>query len=55
LTRIILKIIDRETKEESLLRYVINSKEDIGLLKEKIKDASIAIKLAIRTFEFKKA
>lgn len=55
LTRIILKIIDKETKEESLLRYVINSKKDIGFLKEKIKDASIAIKLAIRTFELKKA
>lgn len=53
LTKIILKIIAPNSNEESLLRYIINSNENEQLLKEKIKDASIAIKLAIRTFKLK--
>jgi len=54
LTRVILKMIDSQTSEESLLRYIIGSDEDENILKEKIKDASIAIKLAMRTFKLKK-
>ena len=54
LTGMILKIIAPNTKENSLLRYIINSNEDESYLKELIKDASIAIKLAIRTFELKR-
>ena len=52
LTRIILKILDG--KDGSLLRYVLNSKEDESYLKEKILNISIAIKLSIRTFKLKK-
>lgn len=54
LTRIILKIIAPDVDEKSLLRYIINSKESEAYLKEKIKDASIAIKLTMRTFELQK-
>jgi len=54
LTKIILNILDEETKESSLLRYVINSKEDKNYLKQKILDISIAIKLSIRTFKLDK-
>ena len=51
LPKMILQIIDPDSNEQSLLRYIINSNEDENLLKEKIKDASIAIKLVIRTFK----
>lgn len=54
LPKIILKIIAPDSNENSLLRYIINSNENEQLLKEKIKDASIAIKLVIRTFELTK-
>jgi len=53
LTRLILKIIDSNTQEKSLLKYILNSNESEDILKEKIKDAAIAIKLSIRTFKFK--
>jgi len=53
LTKIILKILEENRKEESLLKYIIESPEDEIVLKERIKDISIAIKLAIRTFELK--
>lgn len=52
LTKIILKILNGE--DGSLLRYVLNSKDDETYLKEKILDISIAIKLSIRTFKLKK-
>ena len=51
LTEIILQIIDSNTQENSLLRYILSSKENEDILKEKIKDAAIAIKLSIRTFK----
>ena len=51
LTEIILQIIDSNTQENSLLRYILSSKESEDILKEKIKDAAIAIKLSIRTFK----
>jgi len=58
LTRLILEIIKIYEKEDiktnSLLRYVINSNKSENYLKELIKDSAIAIKLAMRTFEFKK-
>ena len=52
LTKIILKVLDKKTNETSLLRYVLNGNE--ALLKDKIMDISIAIKLSIRTFELDK-
>jgi CRISPR-associated protein Cmr5 len=52
LTKIILKVLDKNTKETSLLRYVLNGNE--ALLKDKIMDISIAIKLSIRTFKLEK-
>lgn len=59
LIKIILKVIEKFKKEtipvnnNSLLRYVINSANEAEL-KELIKDCAIAVKLTIRTFEFKK-
>ncbi len=52
LTTIILKILDKDTKESSLLKYVIANNEE--LLKPKIMDIAIAVKLSIRTFKLKK-
>jgi len=54
LTTVILNILDSKTKESSLLRYILNSKEDSNYLKQKIIDISIAIKLSIRTFKLEK-
>lgn len=54
LTSVILNILDNNTKETSLLKYVINSKDDETHLKKQILDISIAIKLSIRTFKLKK-
>jgi CRISPR-associated protein Cmr5 len=53
LMNLILRLIDENTKEDMLLKYVIKSNENENVLKEKIKDAAIAIKLAIRTFDLK--
>ena len=55
LPKMILKIIEPNSSESSLLRYIINSNQNEKQLKEKIKDASIAIKLVIRTFKLEKA
>ena len=52
LSKIILKVLDKSTKETSLLKYVINGNEK--LLKDKIMDISIALKLSIRTFKLDK-
>lgn len=51
LPTIILKILDPDTQETSLLRYVSASHEDANYLKRKIIDISIAVKLSIRTFK----
>ena len=51
LTNIILNILDKDAKEETLLKYVLNSKEDENYLKQKIMDISIAVKLSLRTFK----
>ena len=52
LPSIILNILDKNTKETSLLKYVLNGNE--SLLKDKIMDISIAVKLSIRTFKLDK-
>ncbi len=52
LTKIILQVLDANTNENSLLRYVLNGNEE--LLKTKIMDITIAIKLSIRTFKLDK-
>jgi len=49
---LILKVLDENTEETSLLRYVINNNEE--LLKQKIIDVAIALKLSIRTFKLDK-
>ena len=50
LTKNILKVLDDNYPDNSLLRYVIESEENRELLKQKIIDISIALKLTIRTF-----
>ncbi len=52
LTKMILKLLGGDG--DLLLRYIINSDENEIILKEKIKTSAVAIKLAIRTFEFEK-
>jgi CRISPR-associated protein Cmr5 len=54
LTSVIMEILEPSTNETSLLKYVINSKDDETHLKKQILDISIAIKLSIRTFKLKK-
>ena len=49
---LILKVLDENTEETSLLRYVINNNEEV--LKQKIIDVAIALKLSIRTFKLDK-
>jgi len=51
LTNIILKIIDSNTKEESLLHYILQNQQNEHYLKQQILDISIAIKLSLRTFK----
>lgn len=50
LTYLILKILTNGDGDISLLRYVIEQNNEM-LLKQKILDISIAIKLSIRTFK----
>jgi CRISPR-associated protein Cmr5 len=52
LTALILKVLDENAQESSLLHYVLNKNED--MLKPRILDISIAIKLSIRTFKLDK-
>jgi len=52
LPKIILKILDKEYRGDSLLRYVLANNELV--LKPKIIDIAIAIKLSIRTFKLDK-
>jgi len=54
LTSLILKILDDNTNEESLLKYILNNSNDEQYIKQQIMDISIAIKLSIRTFKLKK-
>jgi len=52
LTYLIIRVLTGKKDDISLLRYVINNNEEI--LKQKIMDISIAIKLSIRTFKLDK-
>jgi len=54
LNRHILKVLDKNHKDDSLLRYVITYRGNQELLKQNIIDISIALKLAIRTFKLDK-
>jgi CRISPR-associated protein Cmr5 len=54
LTSLILEILNKNTKETSLLRYILDNSKDEQYLKQQIMDISIAIKLSIRTFTLKK-
>jgi CRISPR-associated protein Cmr5 len=54
LSQDILRILAPEHADDSLLRYVIYSKEDEKRLKQKILDISVALKLSIRTFRLDK-
>ena len=51
LTEIILKVLNDQTEEKSLLKYVINSQESEDRLKQEIIDIAVAVKLSIRTFK----
>ena len=53
LPSLILKILDPDTKESSLLRYVLQ-KNNEAYLKQQIINISIAIKLSLRTFKLDK-
>lgn len=52
LTYIILRVLTGKKDDISLLRYVMKKNEE--LMKQKIMDISIAIKLSIRTFKLDK-
>jgi CRISPR-associated protein Cmr5 len=52
LNSLILKVLD-ENSNNTLLEYVLNNNNQT-ILKQKILDISIALKLSIRTFELKK-
>jgi len=54
LSYLIVQILRESNDDISLLRYVVDSRESREYLREQIVDISIAIKLAIRTFELKK-
>jgi CRISPR-associated protein Cmr5 len=51
LTNIILTILDKDAKENSLLEYVLKHRDNELYLKQKILDISIAVKLSLRTFK----
>ena len=51
LTTVILTILDENSKEDTLLEYVLNNNKNEKFLKQKILDISIAIKLSLRTFK----
>jgi len=50
---LILEILDEDTTETSLLRYIL-MKNDESYLKKEIMDIAIAVKLSIRTFKLEK-
>ena len=53
LTELILKILNENSKYNTLLEYVLDSQDDKFYLKQKILDITIALKLSIRTFTLK--
>lgn len=54
LPKLILNILDENTTETSLLKYVLNRPNEKQYLKREILDIAIAIKLCIRTFKLEK-
>ena len=54
LTKNILKVLDSDYPDNSLLRYVIHYNGNRELLKQNIINISIALKLTIRTFKLEK-
>jgi len=54
LSYIIMQILTQSSNDRSLFHHAINSNEDEMMLKRKILDISIAIKLSIRTFKLDK-
>jgi len=53
-TKLILKALDSNANGNSLLQYVLNSNQNETLLKEKIIDIAVALKLSLRTFNLTK-
>jgi CRISPR-associated protein Cmr5 len=51
LPRIILKVLDSSHADDSLLRYVLAKPQDEEILRQRIIDIAIAVKLSIRTFK----
>jgi len=51
LTRMILRVLDSDYNGNSLLRYVLENQDREEILKLKIIDIAIALKLSIRTFK----
>ncbi|MEN4045380.1 type III-B CRISPR module-associated protein Cmr5 [Sulfurimonas sp. NWX367] len=54
LTKIILQILDQDTQESSLLKYILPKQKNEAYLKQQILDIAVAVKLSIRTFKLKK-
>jgi CRISPR-associated protein Cmr5 len=54
LTQIILKVLDSNYNKTSLLTYVLENQQKEEILKVKIIDIAIALKLSIRTFKLDK-
>ena len=54
LPKLILNILDENSTETSLLKYVLNRPNEKQYLKREILDIAIAIKLCIRTFKLEK-
>lgn len=54
LTKNILKVLDKNYEDNSLLRYIVYHKGNQDILKQNIMDISIALKLTIRTFKLDK-
>ena len=54
LTKIILKVLDKDSSHDSLLHYVLDDKRDQEYLKKKIVSISVAIKLSLRTFQLQR-
>lgn len=55
LPKLILSILDENSTETSLLKYVLKKPDEKQYLKRQILDIAIAIKLCIRTFKLEKS
>jgi len=54
ITKLILKVLDKTSKQKSLLHYVLEDRINQEYLKEKIVNISVAIKLSLRTFQLQR-